>query len=952
MGVRALVFLAGASLFGQTGPNVITTVAGNGASGFDVDTGRPGGGTIRFAGISSINRDSSGNWIVADYGNNRIRRLSPDFSVATTILGTGSWIGAQLTGRATGSSINSPVALAFADQKLLYVQSAAEIATVDLDSGEYNLRVGNGGRTTDGPALDASGEGTSLAVYPDGRVFFASPFISNTSAARVRVFDPVSRTVRNVTPNSASAPFKGGLHIVLSRDRVLYAIDGQAFTVSKVDPATGAVTPVLNFRDLGIKEVLNVVEGPGNTLFVADGESHRVFRLDLTASGSAAVQAIAGNGVRGTDGLGGPALEAQLAGPRGLYWDGISGFLYIGESQGSRLLFVDQDGVIKLAAGTAIPGYGGDATPGPLNALEARMGLGGGLTADDSGNLYTCEPGTSIIRRLTPATGALVHVAGHGLAGGLSSNLAVEAYIGDCIAHTFDPSTRSLYFIDSSNLLRRIDISSGTISTVSNAVFRSILASAKQIAVLRGNIVVADTSQLKTVTPQGNIAVIAGTGASTGGDPLADTPAAQAVLNFPGAVAAASDGTIYFTTNQGTIIRSLGTDGIIRHVGGTTTASNTGDGGPAKQATFGRINRLAVDSRKRIYVGIENMIRVIDEQGNVNRFAGGPNGGFSGDGGNPLGAMFRLVGAMTFDGSGTMFVGDVNNSRIRRIGQATTPSRFSIISGNGQAVDTGAISQPLTVEVRNANGQPVAGAVVNFSVENGSLSARTVTTNAAGIASVVVTAGPVPGPVRVSADSSGLGQLVFTLTSIPQLSITEVTPGNGVAGLLAPGSLARVRVENARGQDDSLSITFRGAAATVLEGRALNGAVLVAIPDTLDAGDVDVVASEAGRAASAPLSITLDVTAPRILDFEISQDLLICRVTGYGQSVDGLPVAASSARIDDIESDVVGLLVKSAGIAEMQIRIPAELLAAGSTERTLAVRIGGNQAEAKVLFGQ
>jgi len=899
-----------------------------------------------------IIRDSSGNWIVADYGNNRVRRLSPDFSVAATLVGTGTFTTVSITGKPTEVSVWGPVALAFANQNLLYVQDESRMSAVDLEKGAYTLLMGTGGRVTDGPAIDAPGDGNSFAIHQDGRVFFAAKFVSSNSTARVRVFDPVTKLVRNLTPNGPNGLFKGGLHVVMSRDRVLYAIDGEAFRVFRMDVATGAATPVVSFRNLGIKKVTNVVEGPGSTLLIADDESQKVFRLNLAGTGSAAVQAIAGNGVKGTEGLGGPALDAQLAGPYGLYWDDPSGRVYIGERQGSRLLYVDSDGNLKLAAGTAIAGYGGDDKPGPANAIQSRMGTGGGLTADDSGNLYLCENGIGRIRRLNPATGTLVHVADHGLRDGLTTNLAVESFIGGCHSIAFDQSSRALYFFDENRVLRRIDTITGTISTVSPTVFRG---SDRALAMLRGNVVFANraVNGLTMVTPQGVVSTIAGNGAMTGGNPQADTPAAQAVLNDPANVTAAPDGTLYFTTNDGRIIHSLGADGIVRHIGGSAIdTTNAGDGGPVKQATFRTISRLAVDARKRIYVGVENRIRLIDERGNVNRFAGSSPFGFSGDGGNPLGALLWTIGGIAIDASGTLFVSDINNARVRRIGPATAASRFSLTSGNGQILDIGVPSRPLTVEVRTASGQPVPGTVITFRAENGQLSASTAATGPVGEASVVVIAGPAPGPVRVVAVANGLGQLTFDLTAIAGLAITEVVSNEGSDARVAPGSLVRVKVENARGPDESFSIMFGDQAAAVLEGSAVGGSVVVAVPDTLDAGSFEVVAREADRGPSVPLQITLEATAPNVRGCETVEDVVTCSVTGYGRTVDSIPAAAPSVMIDTVEAAIVGYRVKSPGLAELQIRVPEEFVAGGVQELTLVVQIDGSQTEVKVLVGQ
>lgn len=109
-------------------------------------------------------------------------------------------------------------------------------------------------------------------------------------------------------------------------------------------------------------------------VFTSDLLSHSVYRID--SDGTASV--VAGNGVRGTQGDGGPAKLASLDSPIGIAV-GASGQLFISES--SRIRVVDPAGVIRTFA------------PG-LNA--------GTISVDSTGNLYLAAFPDAALRRISP----------------------------------------------------------------------------------------------------------------------------------------------------------------------------------------------------------------------------------------------------------------------------------------------------------------------------------------------------------------------------------------------------------------------------------------------------------------------------------------------------------------------------------------------------------------------
>src|SRR5439155_10534659 len=103
---------------------------------------------------------------------------------------------------------------------------------------------------------------------------------------------------------------------------------------------------------------------------------------------------IAGMGIQGFSGDGGPATSAQLYGAWGLVVDG-SGNLLIADTGNSRIRKITRDGVIRTIAGNGMPGFSGDGGPATSAQLNPV-----GLAMDGSGNLFIVDAQTGRIRKV------------------------------------------------------------------------------------------------------------------------------------------------------------------------------------------------------------------------------------------------------------------------------------------------------------------------------------------------------------------------------------------------------------------------------------------------------------------------------------------------------------------------------------------------------------------------
>jgi sugar lactone lactonase YvrE len=128
-------------------------------------------------------------------------------------------------------------------------------------------------------------------------------------------------------------------------------------------------------------------------VYVADTYNNRIRRIDFTAG---TVTTIAGIGVAGFSGDGGPATAAALNQPRDLEL-GPDGRLYIADTDNHRIRAVDlQTGLIATVAGNGQSGFSGD---GGL-ATAATFARPFGVAFDRQGQMYVADTFNNRIRKV------------------------------------------------------------------------------------------------------------------------------------------------------------------------------------------------------------------------------------------------------------------------------------------------------------------------------------------------------------------------------------------------------------------------------------------------------------------------------------------------------------------------------------------------------------------------
>ncbi len=180
----------------------------------------------------------------------------------------------------------------------------------------------------------------------------------------------------------------------------------------------------------------------------------------------------------------------------------------------------------------------------------------------------------------------------------------------------------------------------------------------------------------------GQLAVVAG-----GGAKIADAPATECALHEPFGVEFAPDGSMVIVEMEhGQRVLRVDPRGTLTVLAGTGAKGFSGDGGPARDATFNGLHNLAIAPDGTIYLADtwNYRIRRIDPKTNIiTTFAGTGKKGFSGDGGPAAQADFGSMIQIALDPvAAHLYVADIDNRRIRRIALAT--SFVETVAGDGQ----------------------------------------------------------------------------------------------------------------------------------------------------------------------------------------------------------------------------------------------------------------------------
>jgi uncharacterized protein (TIGR03437 family) len=453
---------------------IITTVAGNGAQGYSGDGGLAT--SAQLATPTGVAVDASGNVYIADRGNNRIRKVSAN-GIITTVAGNGSSAYFGDGGSATSAELYNPSGVAVDASGNLYIAdygnqrirkvSAAGIITTVAGNGSQGYP-GDGGPATSAELYNPSG----VVVNTSGSVY-----IADTSNSRIRKVSAAG-IITTVAGNGAegysgdggpatSAQLFYPSGVALDASGNLYIADQNNNRIRKVS-ATGIITTVAGNGAEGYSgdggsatsAQLNVpfgvaVDASGN-IYIADSNNNRIRKVSATGI----ITTVAGNGAQGYSGDGGSATSAQLNFPYGVAVD-ASGNLYIADKFNERVRRVSATGIITTVAGNGAQGYSGDGGLATSSQLNTPIGV----AVDASGNLYIADEINERIRKVS-AAGIITTVAGNGALGySGDGGLATSAQLATPTGVAVDASG-NLYVADYNNSRVRKVSAAGIITTM------------------------------------------------------------------------------------------------------------------------------------------------------------------------------------------------------------------------------------------------------------------------------------------------------------------------------------------------------------------------------------------------------------------------------------------------------------------------------------------------------
>ncbi|MEI6715526.1 MAG: hypothetical protein WCO60_17350 [Verrucomicrobiota bacterium] len=646
-----------------TSAGVVTTLAGS-EFGFADGSGK----AAKFGFPTGVAVDANGNVYVADRNNNKIRKIT-SVGVVTTLAGSGDYGSANGTGVA--ASFANPDGVAVDGSGNVYVAESQnkKIRKISVAAVVSTLAGSGTAGSEDGTGSAASfSNPTGVAVDGNGTVYVADSANRSvrqiTSAGVVSGFAGFGRP-RSVDGTGMAASFVNPTGVAVDGNGTAYVVDGNV--IRKVT-SDGVVSTLAGSAESGFADGKGTaasfsspggvaVDGNGN-VYVADHGNYRIRKI--TSAGD--VTTIAGSGgFRFSDGNG---VAASFIGPSGVAVDG-SGNVYVTDSgvSGARVRKVTSTGLVTTLAGSAVAGAA-DGT-----GVTATFDNPTGLAVDGSGNVYVADSNNQKIRKITSA-GVVTT-----LAGSASGTRGSTDGIGAAASFTYPlgvavDGNGNVYVAEAGNQKIRKITSGGVVSTLAGTFEEGSADGAGASASFRsptgvavdgnGNVYVADAGnyKIRKITSGTNI---------SGATSATYTIPASSVADAGGYECVVSDGA--GTVSSGMVTVSVSVPPVVELwaqslsvAAGTPVTLNVGATGTGP---------FTYQWRK---------------EGGVTTFAGSEVRGDAD--GTAVTATFDNPYGVAVDGSGNVYVADLNNSKVRKI---TSAGVVSTLAGSGQYIEADGI---------------------------------------------------------------------------------------------------------------------------------------------------------------------------------------------------------------------------------------------------------------------
>ena len=667
-----------------TPSGLVSTFAGSGEAGFLNDTGA----AAQFENPNALAIDSTGNLYVADEANHCIRRITPA-GVVTTFAGSG--IAGFQNGTSASARFLYPTGVAVDSSNNVYVADSGNhmIRKIDAVTGAVTTFAGSG--------LDGVADGAFFTAQ------FSTPLAIAVNATNdLLVLEQGSNRVRLVSLIGVST---------LAGANDSGFVDGNG-AAARFSGPTG------------------ITVGPDGHAYIADRGNHRIRRLTIAGD----VTTVAGSGIAGTEdsptiGLY-PAIVTQFDSPTGIV------------SDAAGTLYITQAGMVrKLARSATVPRI--TATPPSLGSglrnvftdiLEPLL-PGATYYFRAIGSNYSGVVTGNIMSFFTPVSGVVMFDGDSMSAPGIPQDQLEAVNYGD--TPTGKPVTRSFTIFNPGGWPLNVtsitapfgyQVIGGTgVIPGLNAVTFTITLTAAAEGTYAGNIrvlsdateqpefsfpvtglvldppvvVTLDATDLSpgsatfrgTVNPKGSVTQawfewsvdpeFDGVGVSTFAGSTSgfeNGVGENAKFSRPSGMVVDTSGNLYVADTLNHCIRKITPDGTTATYAGTGLAGFAN--GSAATAQFNEPIGLAINSSGTLFVADSknHRIRAISTAGNVTTYAGLGTAGFTD--GIPTAARFRFPSGLAIDTAGVLFVADTMNHRIRKI---ATDGSVSTLAGTATA---------------------------------------------------------------------------------------------------------------------------------------------------------------------------------------------------------------------------------------------------------------------------
>jgi len=652
--------------------STINTIAGNGVAGFSGDGGPALSAQFNFPRGLAI--DGQGNLYISDFNNNRVRKITPS-GIITTIAGTGAANSTGDGGPAASAALHSPEGIAIDSAGNIYVceWQGARIRKINAVTGIITTFAGNGvaGYTGNGgPATSAKLNGPQNPNFDSNGNFYFADYQNNV--------------VREINMATGIITTVAGNHIAGSTG------DGGPATSAELN---GPVT---------------VTFDTANNMYVSERNGARVRTV---AAGTGIISTFAGTGVAGYSGDGGPATSARLNLPYGISFD-IAGNVLIADVANSRVREVNlATGIITTVAGNGVTGFSGDGGPATTAKINNTIEI---IGSNSPNQFYIADAINNRIREISPSTSSFQNTN----IGSSSSpvNVLLATTATETITSITVPQSQGGKQEYSVGTISGCTINGATVNPVNTTCTIPITFSPEypgrrwvplKVVTSTGNInfglMGIGVGPLAVLTPS---IVSASAGNGTAGYAGDGGTSTSAEIDAQQGIVSDYAGNIYIADNQNNRIRKVdATTGSISTIAGIGTAGYFGDGGAATSAELNSPQAIAIDAAGNLYVADKknNVIRKINAAtGMISTVAGNGIASYSGDGGVATSAQLSGPLDVMLDNSGDLYIADNGNARVREINVAS--GIITTAAGNGANGYSGDGGISTSAEINNIGG--------------------------------------------------------------------------------------------------------------------------------------------------------------------------------------------------------------------------------------------------------